>query len=152
MKFPSTSNTIEEQVLQPLTSPDCTLFLLPLFFKEYLNPQVKITKIANIVSITTLVLQDQPQEQILSYFIDPFELYLSSKILLNFLLKLPIPQLLGEIFTSIVFRFSRKWTCESKKLKLEIFTHVIFRQNLSPKFLSSPPVRRNLHLQEYFYD
>ena len=62
MKFPSTSNTIEEEVLQPLTSSDCTLFLLPLFFKEYLNPQVKITKIANIVSITTLVLQDQPQE------------------------------------------------------------------------------------------
>ena len=48
MKFSSTSNTSVQSCLYLLTQNQCPHFLLsPLLFKEYLNPQVRINKMAN---------------------------------------------------------------------------------------------------------
>ena len=64
----------------------------------------------NIVSITTLVLQDQRQGYIFVdtsfLFLQPhsLQIYLNLEILLNFLSKLYIPPWLGKIFKFLVFK------------------------------------------------
>ena len=61
MRFSSVPNISAQQVLQLPISKSTALVLLPLIFKEYLNPQARINKMTKTVSIPTLVLQKEPQ-------------------------------------------------------------------------------------------
>ena len=50
MRFSSTTNTTLQRLLNPLSQNQLSLFLLTLYFEEYLNPQVIINQMVNIVS------------------------------------------------------------------------------------------------------
>ena len=50
MRFSSTTNTTLQRLLNPLSQNQLSLFLLTLYFEEYLNPQVSINQMVNIVS------------------------------------------------------------------------------------------------------
>lgn len=59
--FPLAPNISVQRVHQPIFQNQRPFILLPLFFKECLNPQVRINKMVN-VSITTLVIHDFPKD------------------------------------------------------------------------------------------
>ena len=50
MRFSSTTNTTLQRLLNPLSQNQLSLFLLTLYFEEYLNPQVSINQMVNVVS------------------------------------------------------------------------------------------------------
>ena len=50
MRFSSTTNTTLQRLLNPLSQNQLSLFLLTLYFEEYLNPQVSINQMVNIAS------------------------------------------------------------------------------------------------------
>ena len=98
-------------------------FCRPLFVKEYLNPQVKIKKKGKLtVSITTLVLQDQPREYFLSYFY-----------------RLDRALALSRRFFKFSLKCSDCWKIHLrvKKTNLEIFTQAP-QTIFSHRFLLSP--------------
>lgn len=61
VKFSSTPDTSVEQVHQIPFSKSTLPYSVAPFFQEYLNPQIWINKMANKVSITALVLQNEHQ-------------------------------------------------------------------------------------------
>ena len=144
MNFSSTHNTS----VQP--SPQSqnfkikilhVLFCCPFFFKEYLNLQVIINKMINIVSITLKSFWINHKDKSSQISIDLLRLYLSPEFLVNFLQKMCILQWLGKVFTFMVFRLLEN-ACKGKLLNLDIFTLLLplplSTAKLSPRFLSSP--------------
>ena len=51
----------------PYFKINASLFCCPLFSKQYLNPQVRINKMVNVVLIVIPVLQNEPQGYILMF-------------------------------------------------------------------------------------
>ena len=47
MGLSSTPNLSMQRSLYPIFQKQCSIFLLPLFFEKYLNPQVIINKMVN---------------------------------------------------------------------------------------------------------
>ena len=100
----------------------------------------------NIVSVTTLVLQDQRQGYIFVdtsfIFLQPhsLQIYLNLEILLNFLSKLYIPPWLGKIFKFLVFKLLED-AFASHKIGSGIFLLMPPGEFL-PRFLSSVPPRQ----------
>ena len=74
------------------------LILLPSFFKECLNPQNRINKIINLVSITTLVFQNWTQGYILSYFYSPLSALFFFREFVEFSLKAVYTTMFGKKF------------------------------------------------------
>ena len=123
MKFSSTPTTSVWKVFQPLTSKSAHPYSVALSCpNNFLTPRPGSTKWETIlVSITTLVLHDSPQEHILSYFYKPR----TSSLSRIFIICLPIlraPPWLWKISKLMVSRllenafgsFHAKWAKNTK--------------------------------------
>ena len=71
-------------------------------------------------------------------YINPFGLHLSPEILLNFL-SASYPNVTGANFQIYGVEIIGKCICESKKLKVGIFTHAPPREKLSQAFYNNTP-------------
>ena len=103
----------------------------PIFVEDILTFWLESTKWLTVL-ITTLILQDQPQGYILSYFYKLLGLYFSPECLLNFLSIFYITPCVGKPFKFMVFKFL------DNALNIGIFTHVSLPHahlKLFPKFL-----------------
>ena len=105
----------------------CILFLMFPQFQKYLNPQVRNNKLVSSV-FTTLVLQDQPQGYILSYFFKLVRVLALSRMLVEFSLTC-IFQHVQENF-SIFIESMHFHSCHSPPLKT---LGRIFGKSVSPK-------------------
>lgn len=108
----------------------CPFYFACPFFKEYLNLEVRINKMANEHSVNPHPIPSWLTSRIQSRifhktFFYVLEFYLSPNIFLNFLLKLYMPPWRGNSSYSWC---SDYWCSDAfasqKKMNLEIFTHV----------------------------
>ena len=113
----------------------CILFLMFPQFQKYLNPHVRNNKLVSSV-FTTLVLQDQPQGYILSYFFKLVRVLALSRMLVEFSLTC-IFQHVQENFSIYSIHIPRKCiesmhfhSCHSPPLKT---LGRIFGKSVSPK-------------------
>ena len=123
MKFSSNPNTNVQQVLQPLFQNKHHSFCWLLFFKEYLNRQVRINK-------------NGKQSANTCFHISIDYITFSSNIIVELFLKAVFPPLLVETFKLMVIRLLEN-TFANQKLESTDFYHDPLA-NLSPRFLSSP--------------
>ena len=127
MKFLPPQTQVCSKCLSPLfqnleTILFSTLLRCTHFFEEYLNPPGQDQQNGKEISVDyTLILQDLPQVNILSYFYRPRRA-LSLPQIFNFLRNLYMPPWLAKNVKFLVFRLPEN-AFASKKLNLDIFYH-----------------------------
>ena len=128
----------------PYFKVNVPIFCCPLFFEEYLNPQVRINKMVSEYSVNChtspsgLTLRIQP----LSYF-SGFLWGLSlSRIFDEFVLKHVYPTMIGKIFKFMVLRLLDN-VFVSEKIK-SINFYSCPQAKLSARFSSSPPRQKEI--------
>ena len=131
--FLQTSNTSVQSCLYLLTQNQCPHFLLsPPLFKEYLNPQVRINKMANKHTADY-----HPSPSQLTSRIQPLIFlwvpkgFISLEFFFSFFLSLSIPPWLRKSFKYMVLRLLVT-TFVSQKLNLLIFTYAPKQREITP--------------------
>ena len=145
MNFSSTSNTGPQRYLYFLFQNQYHSFLLPLFFEEYLNPQVRIKKLAKEHSVVYHIspLELTSRRHLLIFLWTP-KGFISAEYFLNFFSNWYIPMRLWKKIKFMVLRLlentfvSQK---KKKKIKMYIFKHAA-NQNSHLGSYHYPPGRR----------
>lgn len=104
----------------------CPFYFACPFFKEYLNLEVRINKMENEHSVNPHPIPSWLTSRIQSrIFHKTFGVLSLSKHFLEFSVKAVYATMAGKFFIFMVFRLLVfRCVCKSKKMNLEIFTHV----------------------------
>ena len=142
MKFSSTFNTSVQRSLYPYFKINAPIFCCPLFFEEYLKPQVRINKTVNKHTVNYLPSTSQLTSRIfLVKFMWTTTGFISPEFL-NFSLNLYIPPWLRKNFKLMVLRLLANTFVSQKSESVHFYP--CLQVKLSRRFLSLPPRQKEI--------
>ena len=154
MNFSSTSNTGPQRYLYFLFQNQYHSFLLPLFFEEYLNPQVRIKKLAKEHSVVYHIspLELTSRRHLLIFLWTP-KGFISAEYFLNFFSNWYIPIRLWKKIKFVVLRLlENTFVSQKKKKKLIcIFLLMLPSKTLTQVLIITHQAEGNFPRQRFPY-